>query len=130
MYELKERCREWKMRPRGFADDAMWARSGSGFTASIADEFMNEGVVLRPARKADRVSGWEILRRMMSDARSGERPGFYASRACEYFWQTVPYLGRDPRKANDCDSRGPDHAADAVRYGVLAIHNTFTQMSF
>jgi hypothetical protein len=31
----------------------------------------------------------------------------------------VPDLARDPRKANDLDSRGPDHASDAVRYAVL-----------
>ena len=98
-------------------------------SASIAEEFCKEGVTFRPARKSDRVSGWEVLRRMMQDAGT-EKPGFYASRACEYFWQTVPYLGRDPRKPNDCDSRGPDHAADAVRYGVLAIHKMTAQRDF
>ena len=126
---IKEKCRDWGIRPRGVADDAIWARSGSGMSASIADEFRKEGVTFRPARKSDRVSGWEVLRRMMQDAGT-EKPGFYASRACEYFWQTAPYMGRDPRKPNDMDSRGPDHACDAVRYGVLAIHQTTAQRDF
>jgi hypothetical protein len=33
------------------------------------------------------------------------------ARRREYFWQTVPYLGRDPRRVEDVDSRGPDHGA-------------------
>ena len=107
--------------PRGVADDAIWARSGSGITASIADEFRKEGVTFSPCED-DRVNGCEDLRRMMQDAGS-DKPGFYAPRACEYFWPTVAYMGRDPRKPNDCDSRGSDHAEDAVRYGVLAIHD-------
>jgi len=45
--------------------------------------------------------------------------GLYVSRACSYFWATVPYLGRDPRRVNDLDSRGPDHGADCARYALL-----------
>jgi hypothetical protein len=116
---IKERCKQWGIRPRGCADDAIFARTGSAVNASIADEFRKAGVHFRPAKKADRVSGWEALRRMMQDAGAVDRPGFYAARHCEYFWSTVPYLARDPRKANDLDSRGPDHAADCVRYAIL-----------
>jgi hypothetical protein len=32
---------------------------------------------------------------------------------------TVPFLPRDPRRVEDVDSRGPDHAADARRYALL-----------
>jgi hypothetical protein len=31
----------------------------------------------------------------------------------------VPYLARDQKRVEDVDSSGPDHAADAVRYGCL-----------
>ncbi|HXJ39626.1 MAG TPA: phage terminase large subunit [Bryobacteraceae bacterium] len=58
---IREKCRDWGIRPRGVADDAIWARSGSGVSASIAEEFRKEGVTFRPAKKADRVSGWEVL---------------------------------------------------------------------
>ena len=40
------------------------------------------------------------------------------SRACSYFWSTVPYLARDPRRPDDVDSRGADHGADACRYAL------------
>jgi hypothetical protein len=31
----------------------------------------------------------------------------------------VPFLARDEKRVDDVDSSGPDHAADAVRYGCL-----------
>ena len=40
------------------------------------------------------------------------------SSAGQYFWSTVSYLARDPRRIDDVDSRGPDHAADAARYAL------------
>ena len=62
------------------------------------------------------------MRRVLQDAGKPDVPGLYIPRHCEYFWQTVPYLGRDPKRVEDVDSRGPDHAADAVRYGCLREH--------
>jgi hypothetical protein len=32
---------------------------------------------------------------------------------------TTPFCARDPRNANDLDSKSQDHAADAARYAVL-----------
>jgi len=42
----------------------------------------------------------------------------FISRSCVYAWSTLPYLGRDPRRPEDLDSRGPDHASDALRYSA------------
>ena len=114
---IKEMCLKWDIRAEGVADDAIFSKHGSG-AGSIADEFKREGVFFRKAHKADRKSGWEKMRRMLQDAGKPDKPGLYISRHCEYFWQTVPYLGRDPRNAEDLDTRGPDHGADAVRYGI------------
>ena len=120
--EIIALAERWGVDPMGsdnVGDDSMHARSGSGAAASIADEFRHHGVRFAPARKGDRRSGWEIMRRMFADAGKPDRPGLYVSRACEYFWSTVPFLGRDPRRVDDVDSRGPDHAADAARYALL-----------
>jgi hypothetical protein len=46
-------------------------------------------------------------------------PGLYISERCRYWLETVPFLDRDPRRPEDLDTRGPDHAADATRYGLL-----------
>lgn len=120
--EIKEMCKRWSVRPRGVADDAIFARAGHS-TGSIADEFSLQGITFYPAKKADRVTGWTTMRRLLADARKPDVPGLYIARHCEYFWATVPFLGRDPRKVEDVDSRGPDHAADAMRYGLMKSNN-------
>lgn len=114
---IREMAERWDIRPEGVADDAIFSQHGSS-AGSIADEFRREGVYFRRAQKADRKSGWERMRILLQDAGKPDRPGLYISRSCEYFWATVPYLGRDPRNAEDLDTRGADHGADAVRYGL------------
>lgn len=116
--EIIAMCKRWGVNPRGVADDAIFARAGHQ-AGSIADEFQRCGVTFRPAKKADRLTGWNIMRRLLSDAGKPDVPGLYVSRACEYFWSTVPYLARDQKRVEDVDSSGPDHGADAVRYGCL-----------
>jgi Phage terminase large subunit len=113
-----ELCAKWKVHAQGCADDAIFARMGSS-AGSISDEFAQAGVSFQPARKADRISGWQRMKRLLADAGKPDVPGLYISRSCEYFWSTVPYLARDQRRVEDVDSSGPDHAADACRYGIL-----------
>ena len=115
---INEMCAKWKVPARGCADDAIFAQGGHS-NGSIADEFRREKVYFLPARKADRISGWTIMRRLLEDAGKPDVPGLYIARHLEYFWSTVPYLARDQRRVEDVDSSGPDHAADAVRYGCL-----------
>ncbi|MGE3296488.1 MAG: phage terminase large subunit [Porticoccaceae bacterium] len=117
--EIKAFARRWGVDPSGTADDAIFSQHGHT-AGSIADEFSRAGVYFEPAGKGDRVAGWERMRRLLADAGKPDVPGLYISRACSYWWQTVPYLGRDPRRTEDVDSRGPDHAGDATRYALTA----------
>ncbi|MFC4593508.1 phage terminase large subunit [Sphingobium tyrosinilyticum] len=116
--EIVAMCKRWEIPARGVADDAIFAQTGHG-SGSIANEFTRCGVHFQPAQKADRLTGWNIMRRLLSDAGKPDVPGLYVSRVCEYFWSTVPYLARDQKRIEDVDSSGPDHGADAVRYGCL-----------
>lgn len=115
---IKEMCKPWRVKPSGVADDAIFAKHGHE-GGSAADEFKRQGVYFYPAKKGSRKGGWEKMRRLLQDAGKLDVPGLYISRNCEYFWATVPYLARDPKDAEDLDSRGPDHAADCARYGCL-----------
>jgi len=117
--EIRQLAERWRIRPAGYADDAIFSNHGSG-AGSIAEEFRREGVTFQRARKGDRVAGWETMRRLLAGAGQPDVPGLYITRACGYWWDTVPYLGRDPRRIEDVDTRGPDHAADATRYGCTA----------
>ena len=127
--EIRDMCGRWSIRPRGVADDACFAKTGHG-AGSIADEFNRAQVYFRPARKADRISGWQTMRRLLADAGKPDVAGLYISRGCSYFWSTVPYLARDQKRVEDVDSSGPDHAADAVRYGILRRSERVQKLSF
>lgn len=80
-----------------------------------------------PAGKGSRKAGWERMRTLLSQAGTPDKPGLYISRACDYAWDTLPVLPRDPRDIEDVDSSAPDHAADALRYGVIWQRPTVTQ---
>lgn len=120
--EIVAMCKRWRIRPDGVADDAIFAKTGSG-SGSIAEEFRRGGVYFYSANKSDRIGGWNIMRRLLADAGKPDVPGLYIARTCDYFWSTVPYLGRDEKRVEDVDSQGPDHGADAVRYGCLRENN-------
>jgi hypothetical protein len=120
---IREMCARWKVRPEGVADDACFSQAGHA-AGSIADEFRAAEVYFDPAKKSERIPGWQVMRRLLQNAGKPDVPGLYVARHCEYFWATVPYLGRDPRRVEDLDSRGPDHAADAARYGCLRDRHT------
>jgi len=94
---IKDMCKHWKVKPHGVADDAIFAKSGHG-AGSISDEFRAAGVTFLPAKKADRITGWNVMRRLLQDAGKPDVPGLYIARHCEYFFASVPYLGRDPRR--------------------------------
>lgn len=116
---IREMCTTWKIPALGCADDACFARVRGHSAATIADEFSAAGVRFRPAGKGTRKAGWERMRTLFSQAGSTDLPGLYIARNCEYAWETLPSLPRDPRNPEDVDSGGPDHAADALRYGVV-----------
>jgi hypothetical protein len=112
-------CSKWNIQAEGIADDAVFAKTGAS-AGSIADEFQRAGVHFQRAGKADRISGWQKMKRLLADAGKPDKAGLYVSRSCAYFWSTVPYLARDERRAEDVDTQGVDHAADACRYAILA----------
>ena len=120
---IREFVKPWGVKPQGVCDDSCFAQGGHS-TGSIADEFARGGVRFQPAKKADRITGWQMMRRLLADAGQLDKPGLYVSRACEYFWATVPYLARDQKRVEDVDSSGPDHSADTSRYGILRMRRT------
>lgn len=114
---IKTLAARWKISPTGPADDAIFSKTGSA-SGTIASEFSREGVHWRRANKGSRVHGWERMRTLLADAGKPDRPGLYIARNCSYLWGTLPVLGRDPKQANDVDTRQPDHGADALRYAL------------
>lgn len=116
--EVVEQCKAWGVSPAGAMDDACFASHGSA-SGTLANEYRRAGLRIHPARKGDRATGWELMRRMLADAGAPDKPGLYVSERCAYWLATVPFLPRNPRRIEDVDTTAPDHGADASRYALL-----------
>jgi hypothetical protein len=115
--EVIAACRRWRVSPRGVGDDA---RGLEGST--LLEQLRRWGLALeRPVK--DRISGWVAVKQMMSAAKSEDpdTPGLWVSERCRYTLETLPIVARSELRREDLATDGPDHAADALRYGVA--HN-------
>ena len=101
-------------------DPACFASDGG---PSIAERFGQAGVRFRPAdnKRVGRLgasAGWDLVRHRLV----GEDgvPMIYFSSQCANLIRTLPLLQHDDARPEDADSRGEDHAADALRYAVAS----------
>lgn len=111
---IKDLCKPWGCPPDGVADDAY------GLEDTLIERLEDCDIYVQKPTK-DRISGWTTMRNMLADAklRNG-KPGLWIHQRCEYFWKTVPFLQRDPKRPEDIISKDvPDHGADAARYGCM-----------
>jgi hypothetical protein len=92
-----------------------------------------KGVKWNPAdkRPGSRKSGWEMMRKMIRDARPEqpgmprERPGlFVIGSESAQFLRTVLGLPRDEKDLDDVDTEAEDHVGDETRYRVRAVGTT------
>lgn len=118
---IRAMCERWKLPVeslRCYADDAVFSNHGSN-AGSIAAELRRAGLQgIERAGKKDRRSGFVRVKNLLAASGSLDRAGLYVSRACTYWWSTVPFLSRDPKQPESVDGSGPDHAADATAYAV------------
>lgn len=121
-------CARWNVDPWGVADPSCFAKHGHE-GGSLADEYKAAGVQLDAAPRADRVSGWEHMRRMLFDAGTKDAPGLWIARNCEYLLETLPFAPRDEDNPDDIDTESPDHALDALSYGLRFEHNTLDPLT-
>lgn len=66
-----------------------------------------------------RVLGWGRMRHWLTLASDG-LPWLIISRNCKYTCRTLPTLVLDKNDPEDIDTNGEDHAADSIRYGLMA----------
>lgn len=97
------------------ADPAIFAENGG---KSIAEQFSDEGVQWQRADNT-RIAGWKQI----SDRLEGDgdgRPMLFIFDTCKHLIRTLPALQHDQHNTEDLDTDGEDHAADALRYGVMS----------
>jgi hypothetical protein len=96
----------------------------------IADDMAKAPHFIRWTRSdkspGSRKNGWDIMRKMLQQAITGELPGLYVFSTCRHTIRTLPVLPRDDTKDGDLDTQAEDHIADVVRYRVSAKRKTMT----
>lgn len=96
---------------------------------SIAQEYAEEGVRLYPANN-DRNAGWARIHEALSwkrlppgpdgaEGRLIKPPRLQIFDTCANLIRTLPALPYDIYKTEDVDTNAEDHAADALRYGLM-----------
>jgi hypothetical protein len=96
------------------ADPAMFANLDG---PSLAEKYAEKGVYFTRA-KNDRVTGWSQVR----DRLVGQdgRPMLFIFDSCKDLIRTLPVLQISSSRPEDLDTDGEDHAADALRYGLMS----------
>lgn len=86
----------------------------------IADDMAKAPHFIRWTRAdkspGSRKNGWELMRKMLKQAKGNELPGLYIFDTCRHTIRTVPVLPRDIDKDGDLDTDAEDHIADVIRY--------------
>ena len=96
--------------------DAWQRRGDTG--RSIAEVFIRGGMPLLPADNA-RVTGWQRVRELLADM-PDQKPGLVIFDTCQNLLRTLPLLCFDSRDCEDVADGAEDHAADALRYGLMS----------
>lgn len=102
------------------ADSSIFSQTGHGET--VADILRRNGIgqqgsnipLLVPSHK-DRVAGWQVMKQKLYFDSTRE-PKLRFFNTCEHAIRTIPSLVHDEHKPEDLDTKGEDHAADAIRY--------------
>ncbi len=114
----KEKFLKLHVRP-GPADPSIYSRQNAN---CIADDMSSVGIGWKPAdvSPGSRQNGWEVMRRVLKQAKNREGPGLFIFDTCRQFIRTVPCAPRDDRDMDDINSDAEDHIADEARYRCLA----------
>lgn len=90
---------------------------------SIAEVMATNGWAMVQAEN-DRVNGWSRCRQYLAHEFNDlgvlvRPPNWQVFETCTNLVRTIPALVHDEHDAEDCDTKGEDHAPDAWRYGLM-----------
>lgn len=104
-----------------YCDPSMWnEKRDRNDDKSPAFMFLEAGLPVVQANNK-RVNGWRILKQWLSWT-THRKPKLLIMDVCSYLIQTLPlnrYNISSIKSKEDCDTNGPDDAADALRYAVV-----------
>jgi hypothetical protein len=99
-----------------FANIGLGTESGKGGRADVMNRL---GCRWRPAEKGEgsRIAGKNLVHSRLA-LKSDDWPGLVITRNCKNLIRELPSLCYSARQPEDIDTDAPDHAYDALRYGL------------
>lgn len=97
------------------ADPSMWNKTGQDHGKALYESF--KGLPMRKADNQRGKNGWANCHTLLKTAPDG-MPWLTIDPSCRYFLRTIPIQEQSLHDADDVDTDGDDHAADAWRYGA------------
>ncbi len=88
---------------------------------SIAYRMIRNGLSVIKADN-NRIAGWNVIHSYL-EWDENTQPKLQVFENCEYLIETIPGLIRDEKNPEDINTLGEDHAADALRYGLMSKPN-------
>ena len=117
------------------ADPAIFAKKGEDEGEKSGAEQIEEetnGWLSFHKGNNDRINGWGIMREYMKAFKYEDQITsklIFFDGLCPNAIKTIPALVYDSIRVEDVDSKGEDHAGDGVRYGIMDIHDLFSEKS-
>lgn len=114
----------------------VFASRGNESGKTIADEYKDQGIILKPAN-TDRVNGaaylLKLLGRPKTDKEDEIAPQIEISTKCPKLIENIPTLQHDPHRPEDVlkvdiddDGNGGDDPYDCLRYGLTVKHKQWS----
>ena len=115
------------------ADPAIFAKKGEDEGEKSGAEQMEEetnGWLTFRKGNNDRINGWGVMREYLKPFKLDEVVTsrlIYFEGLCPAAIRTIPALVYDSVRIEDVDSKGEDHCGDADRYGIMDVHELFSE---
>ncbi len=101
-------------------DSSCFSKTGHGET--IAEIYQRNGLPDVIPSPKERLAGWNLFHEYLRGDEHGPRMQFFST--CENAIRTIPALIHDDRKPEDLDTKGEDHIADGISYGLQLLHES------
>ncbi len=133
--KIKKMTPEWErplLETNMVCDPAVFAKKGEDEKERSGTEQISEatdGWLEFRRGNNDRINGWGIMRDYLKPFKyeNGITAKLIFFKTCREAIRTIPALVYDSIRVEDVDTKGDDHIADEVRYGIMDIVESFSE---
>lgn len=102
------------------ADPSIWSVTQYERGESIAYRLVAAGIENIIKGDNNRIAGWNVIHSYLQHNEAEKlKPKLHVFDTCTYLIESLPGLIHDDHDPEDLNTKGDDHAADALRYGLM-----------